>query len=160
MNHSFSVIYRLADAGDTSRLSALLWEQITEFDQHNAELKDEYIDDCRNHIDSRLGKDLFCFIAEEDGLIVSHIFILITPKLPKLGRPNASYARLSSVRTIPEYRNKGIGGALMNNVISFCKEKKAEEIIVWPSQDSVGYYEGAGFSSKNKIMEIEFFSGY
>ena len=158
MNNSFSVIYRLADTGDALNLAALLWEQINEFDQQDTDLKDEYINDCHNHISNRLGKDLFCYIAEENGLIVSHIFILITPKLPKLGRPNASYARLSSVRTIPEYRKKGIGGTLMNHVITFCKEKNAEEIIVWPSEESIGYYECTGFSSKNKIMEIEFFS--
>ena len=159
MNHDCSVTYRLADAGDTLKLSALLWEQITEFDQQDATLKDGYINDCHNHIRDRLGKDLFCFIAEGNGLIVSHIFILLTPKLPKLGRPNASYARLSSVRTIPEYRNKGIGGTLMNHVIKFCKEKNSEEIIVWPSEESTGYYERAGFNNENEIMEIEFFSG-
>jgi predicted N-acetyltransferase YhbS len=159
MSHSFSVIYRLAGAGDALRLSLLLWEQIIELDPQDAALKDAYIKDCHNHISNRLGKDLFCFMAEKDSLIVSHIFILITPKLPKLGRPNASYARLSSVRTIPEYRNKGIGGTLMNHVIAFCKEKNAEEIIVWPSDGSIGYYERTGFNRKNKIMEIEFFSG-
>jgi predicted N-acetyltransferase YhbS len=159
MNRSFSVIYRLADAGDAIKLSALLWEQITEFDQQDTKSKDGYINDCHDHISKRLGKDLFCFIAEENGIIVSHIFILITPKLPKLGRPNASYARLSSVRTIPEYRNKGIGGTLMNHVINFCKEKNSEEIIVWPNEESIGYYERTGFNSENKIMEIEFFSG-
>jgi GNAT superfamily N-acetyltransferase len=157
MNHGFSMTYRLAGTSDVLKLSVLLWEQITEFDQHGTVLKDGYINDCHNHISNRLGKDLFCFIAEENGLIVSHIFILVTPKLPKLGRPNASYARLSSVRTIPSYRNKGIGGTLMNHVITFCKEKNAEEIIVWPSEDSIGYYKYAGFNSENKIMEIEFF---
>jgi len=44
------------------------------------------------------------------------------------------------LRTIPEYRNKGIGVTLMSHVIALCKEKNAEEIIVWPSEDSIGYY--------------------
>ena len=114
MDNSLSVIYRLADTDDALNLAALLWEQINEFDQRDAGLRNEYINDCYNHIGKRLGNDLFCFIAEENSLIVSHIFILITPKLPKLGRP---------------------------------------------SEDSIGYYECTGFSSKNKIMEIEFFSG-
>jgi hypothetical protein len=45
----------------------------------------------------------------------------------------------------------------MNHVITFCKEKYSEEIIVWPSEDSIGYYESTGFNNENKIMEIEFF---
>jgi GNAT superfamily N-acetyltransferase len=157
MHHNINVTYRIADTSDALKLSTLLWELITEFDKHDTALKEGYINDCNNHISNRLGKDLFCLIAEENGSIVSHIFILITPKLPKLGRPNASYARLSSVRTIPSYRNKGIGSMLMNHVITFCKEKYSEEIIVWPSEDSIGYYESTGFNNENKIMEIEFF---
>jgi len=158
------VSYRSATVDDSLNLANLLWEMITEeelnrmnLDLDDHDLKNEYISACNNHIKHRLGTDLYCFIAEANGLIVSHIFILITQKMPKLGRPNASYARLSSVRTINEYRNKGIGSVLMEHVVIFCKEKNAEEIIVWPSKKSVRFYENAGFSSENKIMEIDFF---
>jgi len=72
MNNNLSVVYRLANTGDALDLAALLWEQITEFDQPDAGLGDEYIN---------------------------------------------------------------------------------------PSEESIGYYECTGFSSENKIMEIEFFSG-
>ena len=154
---SYNVAYRLANAEDAQKLSNLIWEHIEEFDQVDAALKDEYILTCQNHIKHRLDKDLYCYIAEEDGLIVSLIYILITQKLPKLGRPNASYARLSSVRTIPKYRNKGIGSILMDYIKNFCKEKNVEELIVWPSEKSVGFYESTGFSNENKVMEIDFF---
>ena len=157
MEHNISVMYRLADANDVVKLSALLWEQITEFDQVDNDLRDDYILACNNHIKHRLGTDLFCYIAEKNGLIISHIYILITPKLPKIGRPNASYARLSSVRTIPDYRDMGIGSTLMDYVKAFCKTKNVEELIVWPSESSVGYYKRTGFCGENKVMEIDFF---
>jgi len=161
-SHDFS--YRPATVEDAFNLAVLLWEMITEeglnrmgLDLDDEDLKNEYISTCHNHIKHRLGKDLYCFIAEIHGLIVSHIYIIITPKMPKLGRPNASYARISSVRTVEEYRNKGIGSVLMGHVVNFFKEKNAEEVVVWPSKKSTRFYENAGFRCENKVMEIDFF---
>jgi GNAT superfamily N-acetyltransferase len=157
MVNNGSIKYRFANNNDALILSVLLWEHIEEFDELDTALKDDYISTCHNHIKHRLGKDLYCAVAENNGHIVSHIFILITEKLPKLGRPNASYARLSSVRTIPKYRNKGIGSVLMDYVKNFCKEKSVEELIVWPSEKSTRFYENTGFTGENKVMEIDFF---
>jgi ribosomal protein S18 acetylase RimI-like enzyme len=104
-----------------------------------------------------LGKELFCYIAEINGLIVSHIFLLITQKLPKIGRPNASYARISTVRTIPRYRNQGIGSMLMDYVKKYCIEKNVEELVVFgPTEESISFYEKAGFKKENEVMEINF----
>jgi len=159
MEYSLSAIYRLADKDDVQNLAILLWEHIEELSNVDITLKNEYISTCREHIKHRLGKDLYCYIADDNGLIVSHIFILITQKLPKLGRPNASYARISTVRTIPKYRNKGIGSTLMDYVKKFCIEKNVEELVVFgPREESIRFYEKAGFKNENEVMEIDFLS--
>ena len=159
MEYCFSLIYRLAAKGDVKNLAVLLWEHMEELSQVDISLKNEYISNCCEHIKYRLGKDLYCYIAEDNGLIVSHIFILITQKLPKLGRPNASYARISTVRTIPKYRNKGIGSILIDYVKKFCIEKNVEELVVFgPREESIRFYEKAGFKNENEVMEIDFLS--
>ena len=104
-----------------------------------------------------MDKDLYCYVAEINGLIISHIFLLITQKLPKIGRPNASYARISTVRTIPKYRNQGIGSILMDYVKKFCIEKNVEELVVFgPTEESISFYEKTGFKAENEVMEINF----
>jgi len=67
---------------------------------------------------------------------------------------NAKYARLSNVRTVPKYRNKGVGSALIERVKDWCSEQNAEELIVWLSEQSVSFYKRAGFKCKNDVMEI------
>ena len=158
MECDISTIYRLADKNDVSNLSVLLWEHTEEFSQVDIALKDDYILKCCEHINNRLDKDLYCYIAEYNGIIISHIFLLITLKLPKIGRPNASYARISTVRTVPEYRNKGIGSKLMNYMKDFCIEKNVEELVVFgPRKESIRFYEKTGFKNENEVMEINFF---
>ena len=71
--------------------------------------KPEYVQVCSEHMKHRFSDDYYCWVAEDNGLIVSHIHIIITRKLPKPGNLNSFYGRLSQVRTIPEYRNQGIG---------------------------------------------------
>ena len=158
MEQNFSTVYRLANQEDALNLAVLLWEHNEELSEIDNVLKDKYIAECREDIKNRLGKELYCYIAEINGSIISHIFLLITKKLPKIGRPNASYARISTVRTVPKYRNQGIGSMLMDYVKKFCAEKNVEELVVFgPTEKSIGFYEKAGFKTENEVMEINFY---
>ena len=157
MGFNESIVYRLANQEDALKLAVLLWEHYEELSEVDYNIKDDYITACLEDIKYRLGKELFCYIAENNGLIVSHIFLLITHKLPKIGRPNASYARISTVRTIPKYRNQGIGSILMDYIKKYCMEKNVEELVVFgPTEKSISFYERAGFKRENEVMEINF----
>ena len=111
------MIYRLSTVKDINRLAELMWEQKNEDSPLDPAGKPEYVQVCSKYMKHRLHDDYFCWVADDDGLIVSHIHILITRKLPKPGNLNSFYGRLSQVRTIPGYRNRGIGSELMSNVI-------------------------------------------
>ena len=148
------MVYRLATANDISRLAELVWELKNEDSPLDTCEKPEFVKICTEHMKQRLGDDYFCWVAVVDGLIVSHMNIIITRKLPKPGNLNSLYARLSLVRTIPEYRNMGIGSALIEKVKDWCRERNVQELVVWPSDQSVSFYERAGFNGENKIMEI------
>lgn len=151
------MVYRLATIKDITHLADLIWEQKDEDSPLDPAGKAEYIQICREHMEHRFGNDYYCWVAEDDGKIVSHIHIIITRKLPKPGNLNSFYGRLSQVRTIPEYRNKGIGSELMEKVKLWCCEQHIQELVVWPSDQSVPFYQRAGFNSDNKIMEIEWY---
>lgn len=148
--------YRLADVNDAERLAELLWDHVDEDTPLDSAGKAAYILLCSEHIKNRLGIDLHCWIADDSGLIAAHIYIIITPKIPKPGMLNRVSGRLSSVRTVPEYRNQGVGSALMDKVKTWSRERNLEELAVWPSERSVPFYERAGFKNENEIMEMLF----
>ena len=151
------MIYRLATAKDINRLAELIWEHNNEDSTLDPDEKPEYIRICSEHLKHRLYNDYYCWVAEDDGHIVSHIHIIITRKLPKPGNLNSFYGRLSQVRTIPEYRNKGVGSELMDKVKQWCRGQHIQELVVWPSDQSVSFYERAGFNGVNEIMVIEWY---
>ena len=150
------MIYRLATVDDSARLAELFWEQIEEEKPLNADEKDIFIHDCTEHLQERLNKDLFCWVADDNEMIVAHINIIIACKIPRPGKIIRKWGRLSTVRTIPAYRNKGIGSELMERVKSWSIEQKLEELFVCPSERSTAFYERAGFKSENGVMEIYF----
>ena len=150
------MIYRLATVHDAECLAECFWNHVDEDGSLNPAEKDDYIRDCLEHIRNRLGIDLFCWVADVSGRIVAHIFIIITYKVPKPGKINPKWGRLSTVRTIPEYRNQGVGSALMDKVKTWCREQHLEELVVWPSEESVSFYERAGFKGENDVMEMLF----
>jgi ABC-type antimicrobial peptide transport system ATPase subunit len=49
-----------------------------------------------------------------------------------------------------------VGSKLMDKVKAWCCERNMEELIVWPSERSVRFYERAGFKTKNDVMEMVF----
>ena len=151
------MIYRLATTKDINSLAELIWEQKNEDSPLDPVDKPGFVQICSEHLKNRLGDDYFCWVADDNGRIVSHIHIIITCKLPKPGNLDSCYGRLSQVRTIPEYRNQGIGSELMDKVKEWCSKQRIQELVVWPSDQSVSFYERAGFKSENKIMEIEWY---
>ena len=61
--------------------------------------------------------------------------------------PGVSYC-LKIIEVSQNYRNKGIGSALLDQVIDFCKDERAVSIYGEAKGDSVGlrrWYEGKGF---------------
>ena len=80
------MIYRLATVNDVERLAEILWEHADEYTPLDPAGKASYIRICSEHIESRLGADLYCWIADDDGFIVAQIYVILTRKLPKPGK--------------------------------------------------------------------------
>jgi len=150
------VIFRLATINDATKLAELFWEHTDEFEPRNPSDKDTFVCECAENIKHRLGNDLHCWVAENDGCIVSHANVIVAQKIPRPGKIVRRWGRLSTVRTIPEFRNQGIGGALMERIKSWSREHNFEELLVGPSEKSFAFYERAGFKNDNEVMELLF----
>jgi GNAT superfamily N-acetyltransferase len=87
------------------------------------------------------------WLAEADGEIVSHVYIGLIDKVPRPTRGSRWLGYVTNVYTRPERRGRGIGMALLEQVTSWATEHDVELLVVWPSDDSVAFYERAGFVS-------------
>ncbi|MDQ0257759.1 GNAT superfamily N-acetyltransferase [Evansella vedderi] len=148
---------RLAEEKDIEQLIRMRWDFSIEHDETGKVQFTPYPDfeqGCQVFLENALrGDQWFIWVAEEDGKIVSHIYIELIQKVPRPGRITHPFAYMTNVYTIEAYRNKGIGSKLLTTINQWAKEKAYEFIIVWPSDDSINYYKKNGYSHSTEPME-------
>lgn len=94
------------------------------------------------------------WVAEHEGRLVSNMWVYRVPKVPRpVDQPDA-YGYLTNVYSVPDVRNAGVGAQVMVRVIEWARTEKLEGLYVSPSDESVRFYERAGFVWSKQWMEL------
>lgn len=151
-----TVEYRMANMKDVDTLVEMRWDFQMEFaTELTTESKAEFNDVCRKFYQDAFQNSNWTFlVAIINTDIVAHIALYVVGNIPTPTRLMNQWGYITNVYTKKEYRKLGIGSELTKNTISAAKKLKLETIIVWPSDESVGFYEKFGFTSRNDIMEL------
>jgi GNAT superfamily N-acetyltransferase len=117
---------------------------------------DAFYTECRAFLEEALqGNRWSIWLAEVDGVIISHIFVQFIQKVPRPGRVTHPFAYMTNVYTLPEYRGQGIGSRIMQTIEQWGRDMLLEFIIVWPADDSVHFYEKNGYKLCTEPMELK-----
>lgn len=150
------MIYRVATESDISMLSEMRWEHEYEEDGEFDISKEDFIKECNSFLADGLKSGSWEYwIAEENNIIVSNIYINRIRKVPKPQKLFSEIGYVTNVHTKVEFRNKGVGTELLKKVKQWAVNNKIELLFVWPSQRAVTFYERQEFSINNEIMELE-----
>ncbi|MET3698824.1 ribosomal protein S18 acetylase RimI-like enzyme [Bacillus oleivorans] len=148
---------RLADEQDINQLIKMRWDFTIEYDESKKIEQTSFTDfekECHSFLESALNSgQWFIWVAEDNGKIVSHIYIELIQKVPRPGRITYPFAYITNVYTIKEYRNKSIGSKLLTTINEWTKKNRYEFIIVWPSDDSIDFYKKNGYVHCTEPME-------
>lgn len=151
---------RTANKEDIDQLIRLRWDFTMEYDIDGILKNENYSDfynECRAFLlDIFQSRQWYVWIAEEDGIIVSNIYIELIHKVPRPGRTTNPFAYMTNVYTKPNYRGNGIGSKLISQINEWAKESKYEFIIVWPSDEGVDFYKKNGYQHCKEPMENMF----
>jgi GNAT superfamily N-acetyltransferase len=66
-------------------------------------------------------------------------------RMPRPGRPNSRWGYVSNMFVRHEFRNRGIGSALLSAVIAAADERSYARLVLSPSARSLPFYRRAGF---------------
>lgn len=147
--------FRIAVQEDINSLSEMRW--IHSYHENNKlnVPKEEFLKECSEFLKNgmEMGNWIY-WVAEDNGEIVSNVYIQKIKKVPKPHKLNAEIGYITNVHTKEEYRNKGIGTQLLKKVIEWAKTSGIELLFLWPSKRAAAFYERAGFSSQNEIVEL------
>ncbi|HGJ5884485.1 GNAT family N-acetyltransferase [Arsenophonus sp.] len=74
-------------------------------------------------------------------------------KIPNPNDMNGHWGYLTNVYTLPKYRNKGVGTALLSVAYRWAKHEELELLVVWPSDKSYSFYERTGFRRQQREQD-------
>lgn len=150
---------RLANKTDIEQLIKMRWDfTLEDYPDMGTEVDySSFEKECRGFLETAMesGK-WFVWVAENNGKIVSHIYIELIQKVPRPGRVTHPFAYMTNVYTVHEYRGKGIGSKLISRVNAWVEEENFEFIIVWPSDTSIEFYGRNGYTLCSEPMERHF----
>jgi len=149
------MIIRRAREEDITVLTKMRYEFTLE---HQPEVQDEYdlfATECRAFLEEAINSERWhIWVAELNGIIASHIYIQLIDKVPRPGRITYPFAYMTNVYTDPEYRSQGIGSQLLKTIQEWAAANQFEFIIVWPSDESRGFYARHGYRLCKDPMEL------
>jgi len=92
------------------------------------------------------------WVAAVDGDIVSHAFVGLVDKIPRPTSGHRWLGYLTNVYTAPAHRNGGLGGRVLEATKNWAGEEDVELLVVWPSEESVGFYRQHGFAGDGEPL--------
>ena len=152
-----TVTIRQAHVADADQLAKLRWDFSFYYEEKPSvdERFQDFVVSFRSFITQALSSGKWAiWVAEEDGTLVSQMYVQRIDKVPRPGRFGKQYGYITNVYTLPEYRNKGIGTRLLRRVIAWAEEIALELLICWPSKDSREFYQRQGFTSNPGLYEL------
>lgn len=150
---------RQARERDIGALVRMRWDFTWENRAEAAEGYDRFEAECRAFLTEAMKSGRWCiWVAEADGMVISHIYVQLIDKVPRPGRETRPFGYVTNVYTVPACRSRRIGSLLMEAVRQWARENDLEFLIVWPAEESVVFYQRAGFRPCTEPMEL-FFGG-
>jgi GNAT superfamily N-acetyltransferase len=147
---------RLATFADAAELARLRWDFSPDEVAASGQPYDEFAAGFADFLRHALaGGDWAIWVAEERGRLIANVYVRVIGKVPRPGRFGAAYGYVTNVYAEPGARNRGTGSALLRAVIAWARERRLEFLIVWPAEESVRFYERAGFRRAAEAMELE-----
>lgn len=149
--------YRMATEKDLAQLAELRWDFRAEDDAEQPVVSREaFVEACTEFLRRGLNSGYHTYwIAELEGEIVSQVFIHRIDLVPRPCKLQDQFGYITNNYTKPAHRNQGIGAELMRSVKRWARDEDLELLIVYPSEEAVTFYERAGFSAENDVMELK-----
>ena len=92
------------------------------------------------------------FVAEIDGYAVGAAWLLVAERVPGNGALDRRYGDIQSVMVREEYRDRGIGRALMEAILTEARTRGLLHVTVHSGRRAVDFYLRNGFSHHRQIL--------
>jgi GNAT superfamily N-acetyltransferase len=146
---------RLATTGDAPALARLRWRFQQEDSTETLPGELAFRARCEHWLRTRLGEEWLAWVAQADtGEICGHLFLCRVQKVPHPRQHAEELGYVTNFYVTPEWRNRGLGRALLDALRRYGRENRLDTLIVWPGERSVPLYHRAGFLPPQALLEL------
>ncbi len=92
------------------------------------------------------------FVAEIDGSVVGVAWLLIAQRVPANGAPDRRYGDVQAVEVREQYRNRGIGSALIAAILAEAGTRNLLHVSVHSGRRAVDFYRRVGFCHHRQLL--------
>ena len=92
------------------------------------------------------------FVAEIDGSVVGVAWLLVAERVPGNGSLDRRYGDVQSVEVREEYRNRGVGSALIAAIPAEAGIRNLLPVTVHSGRRAVDFYQRAGFCHHRQLL--------
>jgi GNAT superfamily N-acetyltransferase len=92
------------------------------------------------------------WLAEVGGEIASHAFVCVVDRIPRPVEQLPTIGYLTNVYTRAEHRGGGLGSRVLEAVTTWARGAGIELLFVWPSEESIPFYERHGFGRRGEPL--------
>jgi ribosomal protein S18 acetylase RimI-like enzyme len=145
---------RPATVDDAAALARLRWRFKVEDDGGIHRDEQVFLADCERWLRDRLTGSWLVWVADVDGAICGHVFLNHVEKVPEPSAGADELGYVTNFYVVPQWRNRGVGRALLDEMLVHAHGRNLDTLIVWPSERSAPLYVRAGFRPPLELLEF------
>ncbi|QUQ65659.1 GNAT family N-acetyltransferase [Kutzneria sp. CA-103260] len=96
-----------------------------------------------------------CMVLVREEQVIGMAFLAIAPRVPSPRAFTRASGDVQCVYVVPEARDQGLGGQLIDAVLGLAKELGLERVTVHSSERAVTAYERHGFAVSPCLLQAE-----
>jgi len=142
---------RLATGLDAPELARLRWD--FRLEEQAGHSRADFLEETKNWFRSVLSSDRWVVVVAESepGLLCGCMCLQIVEKVPAPGGRHRAWGYVTNAYVASDARGRGVGGQLLDLLVHAARSRKLEFLLVWPSDESVAFYQRAGFRALTEI---------
>ncbi|MGW7530706.1 GNAT family N-acetyltransferase [Amycolatopsis sp. NPDC054798] len=145
---------RLARTDEFAAVAALRWRWVSDQDgppkRDRTEFLREFAAWARAHAETHR-----CLVAVRDEHVLGMAFLALTPRVPTPHDFSRVCGDVQCVYVVPEARDSGVGGLLIEAILRLAAESGLERVTVHSSDRAIPAYLRHGFAVSQNLLHSE-----
>jgi GNAT superfamily N-acetyltransferase len=96
-----------------------------------------------------------CMVMARNDVIIGMAWLAIVPRVPTPRAPERASGDVQCVYVVPDARNSGLGGRIIEAVLELADELGLERVTVHSSSRAIAAYTRCGFAASPRLLQAE-----